>query len=244
MRNHTAATASILTIAAIAQTAAAQQSDYIQSVVINEVMSENTSTIFNSELGEYSDWIELYNGGNETFDLSGYFLTDKMHETTKYEIPQGITIEPGGYLLFWADGHPELGPLHTNFRIDNDGESAAIFSPINQGNERVDAISVPALGPNSSWGRSCDGFIGLRSFTDEPIQEVPSPLAANTGHCTLICGFADFNQDTRMNYFDVIILINAFIANDPLADVNDDGDINFFDLSAFLASYNRGCHGE
>ena len=45
-------------------------------VVVNEVMADNESTITDPDLGEYVDWIELYNAGTQEVDLGGCFLTD------------------------------------------------------------------------------------------------------------------------------------------------------------------------
>ena len=45
-------------------------------------------------------WIELYNSGGASVDLSGYHLTDDPADLTKYEIPAGTTIESKGYRVF------------------------------------------------------------------------------------------------------------------------------------------------
>lgn len=52
---------------------------------------------------------------------------------------------------------------------------------------------------------------------------------------------ADLNGDGMLNFFDVSAFLTAYNANDPAADFNDDGMFNFFDVSAFLSDYNTGC---
>lgn len=52
---------------------------------------------------------------------------------------------------------------------------------------------------------------------------------------------ADLNGDGMINFFDVSAFLTAYNANDPIADFNDDGLYNFFDVSAFLTDYNAGC---
>ncbi len=42
---------------------------------INELMPVNHTTLVDSD-GDYSDWIELYNGSGETIDLAGYAISD------------------------------------------------------------------------------------------------------------------------------------------------------------------------
>jgi hypothetical protein len=52
---------------------------------------------------------------------------------------------------------------------------------------------------------------------------------------------ADLNSDGVLNFFDVSAFLSAFNAMNPAADFNNDGLFNFFDVSAFLVAYNQGC---
>ncbi len=52
---------------------------------------------------------------------------------------------------------------------------------------------------------------------------------------------ADLNNDGDLNFFDVSAFLAAFAAQDPAADFNDDGQYNFFDVSAFLSAFTIGC---
>lgn len=52
---------------------------------------------------------------------------------------------------------------------------------------------------------------------------------------------ADLNGDGVLDFFDVSAFLTAFNAMNPIADFNNDGVYNFFDVSAFLAAYNAGC---
>lgn len=52
---------------------------------------------------------------------------------------------------------------------------------------------------------------------------------------------ADMNHDGSLNFFDVSAFLGAFAAGDPAADFTDDGVFNFFDVSAFLAAFAAGC---
>ncbi|MBL4697842.1 MAG: hypothetical protein JKX70_03310 [Phycisphaerales bacterium] len=58
----------------------------------------------------------------------------------------------------------------------------------------------------------------------------------------LVCSCpADFTGDGNLNFFDVAAFLSAFAAQDPIADLNDDGSFNFFDVSAFLTAFAAGC---
>ena len=52
---------------------------------------------------------------------------------------------------------------------------------------------------------------------------------------------ADLNADGQTNFFDVSMFLSQFNTEDPLADLNDDGQFNFFDVSMFLTAFENGC---
>ncbi len=53
---------------------------------------------------------------------------------------------------------------------------------------------------------------------------------------------ADFNNDGFVNFFDISGFLDAFGAQDPAADLAAPiGVFNFFDISAFMDAYNAGC---
>ena len=55
------------------------------------------------------------------------------------------------------------------------------------------------------------------------------------------CGDADLNGDGSLNFFDVSAFLTAYLAQDSAADFTGDGLFNFFDVSAFLVAYQTGC---
>ncbi|MFG0246875.1 MAG: laminin B domain-containing protein [Phycisphaerales bacterium JB052] len=53
---------------------------------------------------------------------------------------------------------------------------------------------------------------------------------------------ADFNQDGVLDFFDVSAFIDAYTSDDPAADLAAPfGELNFFDISAFIAVFGAGC---
>ncbi len=52
---------------------------------------------------------------------------------------------------------------------------------------------------------------------------------------------ADMNGDGNLNFFDVSVFLTEFSRQSPAADFNNDGEFNFFDVSAFLAAFSAGC---
>lgn len=52
---------------------------------------------------------------------------------------------------------------------------------------------------------------------------------------------ADLNADGQTDFFDVSAFLAAFNASVEPGDWNDDGEFDFFDVSAYLASFDAGC---
>ncbi len=52
---------------------------------------------------------------------------------------------------------------------------------------------------------------------------------------------ADLNNDGLINFTDVSTFVALFTANNPTADFNNDGLLNFTDVSAFVAAFTAGC---
>ena len=69
-------------------------------ILINEVMASNGFY----ENGEAYDWIELYNDGKKTEDLSGWYLSDSKKDPLKWSFPQGTKLKAGGYLTVFCTG--------------------------------------------------------------------------------------------------------------------------------------------
>ena len=99
-------------------------------VIINEFMASNSTAYEDVEYpGSFPDWIELINLRDHAVDLAGFTLTDDLQECNKYVIPEGVTIEASGYLIFWADADEEEGPTHLSFRLSKAGEQLGLCDP-------------------------------------------------------------------------------------------------------------------
>ena len=51
----------------------------------------------------------------------------------------------------------------------------------------------------------------------------------------------DLNNDGSLDFFDVSSFLTAFANQDPIADFTSDGGYDFFDVSAFLTAFGAGC---
>lgn len=52
---------------------------------------------------------------------------------------------------------------------------------------------------------------------------------------------ADINSDGQLDFFDVSEFLTAYSSMGAAADFNGDGQVNFFDVSAFLSAFTQGC---
>ncbi len=147
-------------------------------IVINEWMAENDNGLPNPDTGRSSDWLELFNPSATAIDLSGYSLTDNLTSAVRWIIPAGTTLNPQAYLVIWADGQPTLnGPgksLHADFKLNQDGEAIALFSPDGR---LVDAVVFTQQFPNVSQGRWPNGQTGNAAFFSYPTPGSENSLA-------------------------------------------------------------------
>ncbi len=101
--------------------------------VISEFMASNSATLRDGD-GNSSDWIEIYNAGDEPANLAGYRLTDTRDELARWTFPS-VTLSPREYRIVYASGQEtdtyldSQGNIHTNFRLGADGEYLALVSP-------------------------------------------------------------------------------------------------------------------
>jgi len=124
-----------------------------QSVVINELMSSNKTAVAD-EAGDFDDWIELYNNGDNSIDLSGYGLSDDAANLGKFKIPDGVSITGKGYLIIWADDDQEQGILHAQFKLSSIGETVFLTDP---SNNVVDQIAFGEIPEDQTFARDPNG---------------------------------------------------------------------------------------
>jgi hypothetical protein len=122
-------------------------------VVINELQAANSQTQ-TDEAGEFDDWIELYNKGTQTADLSGYYITDNEWNLTKWEIPEGTLLQPDSYLIIWADEDSIQGSYHANFKLSATAESLTL---LNGEGFIADQVDFANLTTDAAWARNPNG---------------------------------------------------------------------------------------
>lgn len=160
-----------------------------QRLIINEFLASNNTAV-TDEFGDFDDWLEIYNPGSVPVDMSGMYLTDNLGFPTQYQIPAGVSIGPGGYLVFWCDSESNEGALHTNFNLARTGEDIGLFDTAANGFAQIDAFTYGTQTTDISSGRFPDGAgAPTVSFA------TPTPGAPNTIDCSVNSDCAALNDD-------------------------------------------------
>jgi len=147
---------------------------------INELVAINRDTL-DDQAGESDDWFEIYNAGATAVDLGGMYLTDAIENTTKWQIPPGVTAPAGEHVLFWADEQPEQGTYHVNFALDGDGERLALYAGPGGYNGLIDEVYYGPQTLDQPWGRYPDGDADWRTLAPTPGQPNRQPPPAISG---------------------------------------------------------------
>lgn len=154
-------------------------------LVLSELMVQNDMAV-RDEDGEYPRWVELYNSTSSALSMTGYSLSDRDNDGTKYPLP-AVQLQPGEYKLVFLSGknrNDSNGNLHASFKL-NAQETLYLFS----GNTAVDSVSGTSTAANVSKIKSGSQW-----------QEVDyySPGLENTqaGHDSYIDQFDKRNEST------------------------------------------------
>lgn len=95
-------------------------------------------------------------------------------------------------------------------------------------------------------GQSWDSFRFMGVDADGNMYATGTSNGGN-GNQILVAQFGgqgcapDLTGDGELNFFDVSAFLSAFASQDFIADFTGDGELNFFDVSAFLATFAAGC---
>jgi hypothetical protein len=145
---------------------------------INEFMADNENVI-SDEAGEFDDWFEIFNAGNESEFLGDKYLSDNFQRPDKFRMPDEW-IGPGEIILFWADEDQDQGIFHTNFKLSKEGEEIGIFYGEEFGFIPIHSFEFGPQQQDESMGFLPDGT--------EPLQILPF---ATPGRSNVVTGIQD-----------------------------------------------------
>ncbi|MEX0643620.1 MAG: CotH kinase family protein [Pirellulales bacterium] len=151
------------------------------NVVVSEFLALNNRQLADED-GDFSDWIELYNAGDTSENLDGWFLTDDSSDPTKWRLPD-VELPRGAHLLVFASGKDRDNPaaqLHTNFKLEQNGEYLGLVRPDGLTIASEFAPTFPPQRADVSYGPSF-----TVTTTELVVHDAPSailiPTTANGG---------------------------------------------------------------
>jgi hypothetical protein len=146
----------------------------VPNLVINEILASNVTNLADPDgMDEYDDWIEVYNAGTTPVDMGRFYFSDSedpFDDRIPGDDPDKTTIQPGGFLLFWADSDTEQGSNHLKFRLSIDGETLSLYY---KDGRLIDSHTFGIQTSDVSEGRSTDGADTWIKFN------TPTPGASN-----------------------------------------------------------------
>ncbi len=162
-------------------------------LAISEFLADNGSGLTDS-FGEASDWIEIWNSGNEPVSTGGWFLSDDPDEPTLWPLPD-FMIGAGEYRLIFASGRDLGNPadeLHTNFKLGRLSPGNLLLSRM-EPDTSVSIVSsylpYPDQFEDTSYGLALQDGSGTTAYFSEP-----TPGTANS--MDSVDGFVD---DTKFS---------------------------------------------
>ena len=161
-------------------------------VYVSEVMS-SANLIKPFEDRSPSDYVELYNSSAQTWDMSGWGLSDNINWPHKWTFPQGTSIAPGEYKVIMLDGYTGGGQdgsrLRASFKLAHLGGEMMTLS--DAAGQILDRLYLPEIPTDISYGRTlgANGFFyydaptpgkpngsGFSGFSSRPAFDTPSGI--------------------------------------------------------------------
>lgn len=162
----------------------------VSELVINEFMADNDNVI-SDQLGEFEDWIEIFNNTNDSIYLGDYYLTDDATEPMQWRMPSEYIVG-GGFKLIWASGDTTVGDNHANFKLSKSGEEIGLFHDNGTSLDTTDYIAFGTQSTDVSYGRAYDaspnwvffststpnasnGTVGIQEIEISGLKVFPNP---------------------------------------------------------------------
>ncbi len=172
----------------------AVQGQIATNLKISEVVVDNPSGLID-EYGQRNAWIEICNTSWGTVNLRNCYLTTNRKALEEMSVPERVklmSLIPAGdsrtklkakeHIVFFADARPNLGTLHTNFKLVPGQENfVALFD--GNGHTLLDSVTIPV---NTLKGCSYARFEtekgeGFEWQWCKPQDVTPGSANSNTG---------------------------------------------------------------
>lgn len=124
------------------------------------------------------DWFEIYNADHLPVSLEGLAFSDDLLQPGKSPVPPLSFIAPTGFSVWIADGKPDSGGNHTNFRLSMREGQLGIYQTNGTIIDRILWMGARSGLSSGSMGKLPDG--GWQAY----VLGQASPGQSNGGHST------------------------------------------------------------
>ncbi len=142
------------------------------SLEISEIVAHNVDGL-RDEFSNKPDWVEIRNCSAQPVPLAGVSLGPTfLGAGAQWVITNELTLSAGEPLVIFADGKPELGPLHAPFKLNRDGDRLVLMgSTANGARYLIDTVEFGPQSKDVAFARlGCNG-----PWVSNP----PTPRAGN-----------------------------------------------------------------
>jgi hypothetical protein len=153
-------------------------------IVINEVLANNASLA--QPDGTLPDLVELFNSSNQSVDLTGMSLTDRITSPRRWVFPAGSIIPARGFFVVRFDSDEPVSATNTGFGLKLGGDAVYLFNKPSEGGGLVDSVQFGLQIADWSIGRVPNGatnwVLTLPTFGSENIAAAlgdPTALRIN-----------------------------------------------------------------
>ena len=181
-------------------------------IYISEIIADNNSTIQDNN-GEYSDYIEIYNGNSFPINLKNYYLSNKTYDKNRWNFPD-IEIKSKEYLIVYASGLDECDIknriCHTNFKLSKNGEKIILTD---KNNNIINEFIFPKQYTDISYGYKNGKYMYFKTPTPGEKNSSKEYIVENKNNCNIeITEYMTHNKrsvyDSHGNYYDWIEVYN------------------------------------
>lgn len=121
------------------------------------------------------DWVEFYNGGDESVTLTGWHISDSKRELQKFEL-SFITVPAKGYAVLSCSGSiSDAAPTVAPFSVSGSGDGLILTSA---DGTVIDYFETGATRLGVTSGRQTGGGSGDRVFLRRRPRAAQTPMFA------------------------------------------------------------------